>query len=78
MASNARLCTLFQLQRLWHQKGGAVSRLLVASVLLCTHLAGVQVLSKLLPIVITQLKSPHDLTRKKVGTTMKVLYLLVG
>ena len=32
----------------------------------CASNHGLQVLSRLLPIVIGQLKSPHDLTRKKV------------
>ena len=35
--------------------------------------AGLQVLSRLLPIVIGQLKSPHDLTRKKVDIRICVL-----
>ena len=39
--------------------------------ILSIHVAGLQVLSKLLPIVLAQLKSPHDLTRKKVRTTME-------
>ena len=76
MANNA-WCTCLRLQRLWHKKGGAAFYVLGASALLCTHLAGLQVLSKLLPIVIAQLKSPHDLTRKKVRTTIELLSLAV-
>lgn len=48
----------------------AASEPLATSGILSTHFAGLQVLSKLLPIVIAQLKSPHDLTRKKVRTTI--------
>lgn len=78
MASNARLYTLLVPSCSdFGQERRTVNHSVVASVLLCTHLAVVQVLSKLLPIVIAQLKSPHDLTRKKVRTAMKALALAV-